>query len=299
MNGFFHFSLAGLAFLRSVLNYSSTFLLIFRMDIFQNVSHRNYICYLWNAITLYITRYNAIIYHTNWIQNSRHTCTNTTKWLACTTKYFIMYVVSVLTQCIFTTLFLMHNFPPAALISQARHKISKVSTKLRRMEGSFRNLWSLSHWRGPLTFMEVWRLSPYPLIHHCSPFRLIDQINYPTNSTQQSPSWEASVSSPSQEIIFILWNPKVHYRIHKSLLTFPILCKIDPIHVSPSYLLKAHFNIVFPTTPTSSEWFLYLRSPHQNSPVPHTRYMPRPSHSSWFDHPYIRWGLQIIRLLFT
>jgi len=61
-----------------------------------------------------------------------------------------MYVVNVLTHCIFTTLFLMHNFPPAALISQARHKIPKVSTKLRRRGGSFRNLWSLSNWRGPL-----------------------------------------------------------------------------------------------------------------------------------------------------
>jgi len=132
--------------------------------------------YLWKAIVLYITRYNTITYQANWIQHSRHTCTNTTKWLACTTKYFIMYVVTVLTHCIFTTLFLMHNFPPAALTSQARHKISKVSTKLRRMEGSFRNLRSLSYWRGPQTFMQVWILSPYPLIHHCSPFRVTDQI---------------------------------------------------------------------------------------------------------------------------
>jgi len=33
---------------------------------------------------------------------------------------------------------------------------------------------------------------------------------------------------------------------------------------------------------------LSLRFPHQNpvyaSPLPHTRYIPRPSHSSWFDH---------------
>ena len=42
--------------------------------------------------------------------------------------------------------------------------------------------------------------------------------------------------------------------------------------------------------------------PHQNpvptSPLSHTRYMPRPSHSSWFYHPhYIGWGVQIIQLL--
>ena len=53
--------------------------------------------------------------------------------------------------------------------------------------------------------------------------------------------------------------------------------------------------------PRSSKCYLSIRSPHQTpictSPVHHTCHMPRPSHSSWFDHPNnIWWEVQIIKL---
>ena len=65
-----------------------------------------------------------------------------------------------------------------------------------------------------------------------------------------------------------------------------------------------HINIINPPTCRSSKWPLSLRSPHRNSvyisPLPHARYMPRPSHSSRFYHPNnIAWGVQIIKILIT
>jgi hypothetical protein len=47
-----------------------------------------------------------------------------------------------------------------------------------------------------------------------------------------SPSWEAANCTAIQELLSVLWNPKVHHCVHKS--------QIDPIHIIPPHLSKIH-----------------------------------------------------------
>ena len=68
---------------------------------------------------------------------------------------------------------------------------------------------------------------------------------------EKSPAWDANKFAVSQEIPFILWNLKFHYRIHKWSPPFPILGQLNRVHTPISHFLKIHLNIVLPSTPGS------------------------------------------------
>lgn len=64
-----------------------------------------------------------------------------------------------------------------------------------------------------------------------------------TNAMEQSPC-EADSSLSSEKVPRILCNPNAHCRTHNSSQLFPILNQIHPVHNSPIYLFKIHFNII-------------------------------------------------------
>jgi hypothetical protein len=115
---------------------------------------------------------------------------------------------------------------------------------------------------------------------------------------EHSSPWEANRSSASPKIPHILWNPKIHYDIHNTLPTVPILNQISSVHgphptswrstsILSSNLRQALSSGIFPPGFSTKTLYALLS--------PRTRCSPRAIHASWFDHPNaIWWGVQII-----
>jgi hypothetical protein len=72
----------------------------------------------------------------------------------------------------------------------------------------------------------------------------------------------------------------------------PTLCQINPLHTTPSYLSKIHYNIYSPTYVLVFLVVSFLLTfppvyyPHSSS---HSCYMPCPPHPPWLDHSNFTW----------
>jgi len=64
------------------------------------------------------------------------------------------------------------------------------------------------------------------------------------NSMEQSPL-EANSHSAGWESSCLLWNLKIHYCVHQSLVVVPILSQINIVYILPTYSFKIHLILSF------------------------------------------------------
>jgi len=108
---------------------------------------------------------------------------------------------------------------------------------------------------------------------------------------EQSPSWDAVSHSDSQEFPGLLWNPKVHYRVHMRPPLFPVLSQINPVRIFLNYfptthlVLSSHLHLGLPCClffsgfPTKSFYAFPIFH------LSHACYMSCPFNTRWCDHP--------------
>jgi len=90
----------------------------------------------------------------------------------------------------------------------------------------------------------------------------------PGGKKEQTSSWEAYRPSDSQEILHILRNPKIPYRIHKRPPPIAILSQINTVDAIHRIFWRSIILSYVPPTSRSSRRFLFMRYTYQNLCAP-------------------------------
>jgi hypothetical protein len=129
------------------------------------------------------------------------------------------------------------NWHPTSRLSQKWMLISELATTLGVSDNECELLSA-----EPADTTGLWSYSTY--LH--------------TYSMEHSHSWETNWFAAGQEIVLILWNTKVHYRIHKCPPHVSILSQLSPIHAphptswTSILILSSHLRLGLPSGQFSS-----------------------------------------------
>jgi hypothetical protein len=117
----------------------------------------------------------------------------------------------------------------------------QIQNQFRYYEHSYTSLGLLGRGMGP------WNVSTYTGQHTLT--YLLIYLLSPWCTTLFE---KLIVTQLVKKYLAFLWNPKVHYRVHKSPPLDPILRKPDPVRPIDPYLPNVHLNVILPPTPRSS-----------------------------------------------
>jgi hypothetical protein len=122
----------------------------------------------------------------------------------------------------------------------------------------------------------------------------VARLNWRWTSTYLLTPWcrilfeKLNVTQLVKKILLSLWNPNVHYHVHKSPTLDPMLSQANPVRSIDTNLPKVPLNVILSPTPRFSQWSLRFGPPHQNplntSPLPHACHMSSPPHPE--DEPF-------------